>query len=99
MIDSWMALNKNISDLIFGPSMIVIPKPLFYQDLFCHLIHLFADFSGGLTGQSRVTELHIVVTDKNCRQTLFSKLTQISGFLHDYVELQKFGVRNIIPMM
>lgn len=67
MIDSWIDLNKNVSNLIFSPSEIAIPKS-FYQEFFCHLIHLFADFSGGLAGQPRVTELHLLFTDQKCTQ-------------------------------
>lgn len=86
MIDSWMDLNKNISDLISTPLMIAIPKPLFTRICFV-TSSISADFSGGLTGQSRVTELHILLTDKNCEQILLCKLIHIFGFLYEYMEL------------
>lgn len=68
-----MKLNKNISDLVFILSVIAIPKTPLYQDL--SLTPLFTDFSGSLTGPSRVTELHLPFSDHNCRQILLSKLT------------------------
>lgn len=50
MIDFWMGLNKNISDLIFIPSVIAIPKPLFTKISFVTLsifLQIFLEASQG----------------------------------------------------
>lgn len=97
MIDSWIDLNKNISNLIFSPSEIAIPKS-FYQEFFCHLIHLFADFSGGSRGAAKSDWASPSLHRSKVYTMLLSRLTHASVFLYEYMESWKFGVRDIILM-